>query len=125
MVHGDALPPCTRVGQWRDALAALTLRLLRMVAALPGTLIAAEGRGPNRSTPQYIEHELRRRGGFVPLLHLLPDTAASATSSAAAAIGLLRPIPWSDADKALRAWACTSKLYHVAVADALRGASIG
>lgn len=81
----------------------------------------AEGHGPDRSTPQYVEQELRRRGGFVPLLHLLPDVSASAMNSAASAEGLLRPIPWSRADKALRAWACMSKSYKTAVAAALQG----
>eukprot|EP00198_Chlamydomonas_reinhardtii_P003616 XP_001692952.1 guanylate cyclase [Chlamydomonas reinhardtii] len=61
---------------------------------------AAGSRGaPDRSTPAYALEELRRRGGFVPLLHLLPHPAASTTPEAAAAAGLLRPLPWSRADR--------------------------
>lgn len=66
-----------------------------------------------------MAQELRRRGGFVPLLHLLPEVAASATAQAAEAAGLLRPIPWGPADRALRAWAGQASEYRQAVAGML------
>ncbi|EFJ40684.1 hypothetical protein VOLCADRAFT_99465 [Volvox carteri f. nagariensis] len=60
--------------------------------------------GPSldRSTPAYALQELRRRGGFLPLMHLLPHPDTSTTAAAAAAAGLKRPLPWTPADRALR-----------------------
>lgn len=72
---------------------------------------------PDRSTPAYALEELRRRGGFVPLLHLLPHPAASTTPEAAAAAGLLRPLPWSRADRVLRDWCKGSREYQAAAAE--------
>ncbi|KAG2443321.1 hypothetical protein HYH02_009387 [Chlamydomonas schloesseri] len=78
----------------------------------------AGGRGaPDRSTPAYALEELRRRGGFVPLLHLLPHPAVSTTPEAAAGAGLLRPLPWGRADRVLRDWCKGSREYQAAAAE--------
>lgn len=53
----------------------------------------------------------------MPLLHLLPHPHTSATPEAAAAAGLLRPLPWRRADRALRDWARGSRAYAAAAAE--------
>ncbi|PNH11180.1 Tubulin polyglutamylase TTLL5 [Tetrabaena socialis] len=79
--------------------------------------LAAAGRSPDRSSPAYAEEELHRRGGFVPLLHLFPSPPASSTPEAAAGAGLLRPLPWSREDRALREWCRASRAYQQAAAE--------
>ncbi|GLI65804.1 hypothetical protein VaNZ11_009427 [Volvox africanus] len=78
---------------------------------------AQGGPTKDRSTPAYALEELRRRGGFLPVLHLLPHPDYSTTPFAAADAGLLRTLPWSPADRALREWCRTSREYQRAAEE--------
>ncbi|GLC40170.1 hypothetical protein PLESTM_001009700 [Pleodorina starrii] len=95
----------------RDMVALMGLGPERFEEAAPG------GPSKDRSTPAYAADELRRRGGYLPLLHLLPTHAASTTPAAATASGLLRPLPWTAADRALREWCRSCREYQMAAAE--------
>jgi hypothetical protein len=53
-----------------------------------------------------VKAELRRRGGFAPLMHFFPTEADTPGCS----------VPWTAADAALRAWAAGSAEYAEAAA---------
>ncbi len=80
--------------------------------------VLAAGCRSDKSSPGYVHAELRRRGGFIPLLHLMPHPRESSTEAAALSLGLLRPIPWSRADFALRNNLCTTADYEAAASCA-------
>ncbi|GIM13612.1 hypothetical protein Vretimale_16680 [Volvox reticuliferus] len=102
---------CQKWPAIRDMVALLGICHDRFDERAPG------GPTKDRSTPEYALEELRRRGGFLPMLHLLPHPASSTTPSAAATAGLLRPLPWSPADRALREWCRTCREYQRAAEE--------
>jgi hypothetical protein len=53
-----------------------------------------------------IEEELRRRGGWYPLMHLFPHPEQYPEVE----------LPWSDEDKKLQEWIKSSSAYQEAIA---------